>query len=231
MGKIWGCTMSCKKRLGSDRILQSMRRSYRREKYLGIIERVRNAIPTATITTDIIVGFPGETEADFQETISLAEEAKFLAAYTFQYSKRPGTPAAMMEDQISAEVMADRYERLHQIQQKISAQVNEEIVGSEVEVLVADYEGRRDGANDRMSGRTKDFRLTHFAIDPKNPPRPGDAVTTKVTSASPNFILADELPLSVRSTKGGDASEARASEGGAPLMIGMPSLEVLRSKK
>jgi tRNA-2-methylthio-N6-dimethylallyladenosine synthase len=216
---------------GSDRVLSAMRRSYRRERYLGIIERVRKAIPNSTITTDIIVGFPGETESEFSETLSMLEEVRFLAAYSFQYSKRPGTPAATMADQISDEVMRDRYERLHKIQQKISASVNEEVVGSEQEILVADFEGRRDEENTRMSGRTKDFRLAHFAIDPKNPPRPGDAVTTKITSASPNFILADELPISVRKTKGGDASAARANEStGTPVMVGMPTLEVLRSK-
>ena len=215
---------------GSDRILQAMRRSYRREKYLGILDRVRKAIPGATITTDIIVGFPGETEADFQETISLVEAARFMAAYTFQYSKRPGTPAATMDNQVSDEVMKDRYERLHQLQQKISQEVNQELVGSEVEILVADHEGKRDEKNARMSGRTKDFRLTHFAVDPHNAPRPGDAVISKITSAAPNFVLADELPISIRRTKGGDASESRSKEFREPLMVGMPSLKVLRSK-
>ena len=215
---------------GSDRILQAMRRSYRREKYLGILDRVRKAIPGATITTDIIVGFPGETEADFQETISLVEAARFMAAYTFQYSKRPGTPAATMDNQVSDEVMKDRYERLHQLQQKISQEVNQELVGSEVEILVADHEGKRDEKNARMSGRTKDFRLTHFAVDPHNAPRPGDAVISKITSAAPNFVLADELPISIRRTKGGDASESRSKESREPLMVGMPSLKVLRSK-
>ena len=215
---------------GSDRILQAMRRSYRTDRYLGILERARKAIPGVQITTDIIVGFPGETEADFQETISLVEAARFMAAYTFQYSKRPGTPAATMDNQVSDELMKDRYERLHQLQQKISQEVNQELVGSEVEILVADHEGKRDEKNARMSGRTKDFRLTHFAVDPHNAPRPGDAVISKITSAAPNFVLADELPISIRRTKGGDASESRSKESREPLMVGMPSLKVLRSK-
>ena len=197
---------------------------------MGILDRVRKAIPGATITTDIIVGFPGETEADFQETISLVEAARFMAAYTFQYSKRPGTPAATMDNQVSDELMKDRYERLHQLQQKISQEVNQELVGSEVEILVADHEGKRDEKNARMSGRTRDFRLTHFAVDPHNAPRPGDAVISKITSAAPNFVLADELPISIRRTKGGDASESRSKEFREPLMVGMPSLKVLRSK-
>lgn len=211
---------------GSDRILQSMRRSYRRERYMGILNRVRSAIPEASITTDIIVGFPGETEEDFQETLSLLEEAKFLAAYSFQYSKRPGTPAATMADQISDEVMKDRYDRLHKLQQKISAEVNQEIVGKEVEILVADIEGGKG------TGRTPDFRLTHFAIDSNNPPRPGDAVISKITSATANFILADDLPISVRATRGGDATEARSMEStSGPLMVGMPSLATLKERK
>ena len=105
---------------GSDRILQSMRRSYRSDRYLKILENVRSAIPHASITTDIIVGFPGESEEDFQATLDLCTEAQFAAAYTYQYSIRPGTPAATMPDQISAAVVGERYTRLHEHQQLIS---------------------------------------------------------------------------------------------------------------
>lgn len=171
-----------------------MRRSYRSDRYLGILEKVRSAIPSATITTDIIVGFPGETEEDFQETLNLVEKARFMAAYTFQYSKRPGTPAATMPDQIAENIMRERYERLHKLQQKISGEVNQEAVGTEQEILVADFESKTG----KVTGRTKDFRLAHFAVDPKNPPRPGDAVISKITQSSPNFILSDEEPVSVR---------------------------------
>ena len=97
---------------GSDAVLKAMRRSYRRDKYLGIIERVRSAMPDAAITTDIIVGFPGETDADFEQTLEVAAEARFASAFTFQYSKRPGTPAADMADQVPAEVVRGRYQRL-----------------------------------------------------------------------------------------------------------------------
>ena len=109
---------------GSDRILQSMRRSYRSDRYLKILENVRSAIPHASITTDIIVGFPGESEEDFQATLDLCTEAQFAAAYTYQYSIRPGTPAATMPDQISAAVVGERYTRLHEHQQLISLGVN-----------------------------------------------------------------------------------------------------------
>ena len=216
---------------GSDQILQAMRRSYRRDLYLGIIEKVRESIPKATITTDIIVGFPGESDADFQATLDLVKEAKFLAAYTFQYSKRPGTPAATMPNQISSEVMKERYDALHLLQQEISHEVNNEVVGTEQEILVADYEGRRDGGKARMTGRTKDFRLAHFAIDEKNPPRPGDAIISKITKASPNFIVADEAPISIRKTRGGDASAARSKEvGSTAIMVGMPTLSQLKAR-
>ena len=121
---------------GSNRILQNMRRSYRTDRYLGIIERVRAAIPSSQITTDIIVGFPGETEQDFQDTLDLCTQARFSAAYTYQYSKRPGTPAATMPDQVSAEVVGERYTRLHAHQEKLSLSVNQESIGATMQVLV-----------------------------------------------------------------------------------------------
>jgi tRNA-2-methylthio-N6-dimethylallyladenosine synthase len=216
---------------GSDRILQAMRRSYRSDRYLGIIEKVRTAIPKSTITTDIIVGFPGESDEDFQATMDLVKEAKFLAAYTFQYSKRPGTPAATMPDQVSDSVMKERYDALHILQQEMSQIVNEQVVGFEEEILVADYEGRRDDGKARMTGRTKDFRLAHFAVEESNLPRPGDAVISKITKASPNFILAEAAPISVRKTRGGDATEARSKESGSTaIMVGMPTLSQLKAR-
>jgi hypothetical protein len=97
---------------GSDDVLKRMRRSYRQEKYLGIIDRVRAAMPDAAITTDIIVGFPGETETDFEQTLDVVRAARFANAFTFQYSKRLGTPAAEMADQVPASVVRERYGRL-----------------------------------------------------------------------------------------------------------------------
>ena len=217
---------------GSDAILQAMRRSYRRERYLGILEKVRTAMPHATITTDIIVGFPGESDSDFADTMSLVREAKFLAAYTFQYSKRPGTPAATMEGQISDSVMRERYQALHQLQQEVSLQVNQEVLGKSLEVLVADHVGRHDDERARMTGRSKDFRLVHFGIDSENPPRIGDAVTVEINSASPNFVVAEGLPQDIRRTAGGDAHEARMRESGpTPIMVGMPTLATLKARE
>ena len=104
---------------GSDRILRAMRRSYRANRYLGIIERVRAAIPHAAITTDLIVGFPGETEEDFQATLDVVAAARFCSAFTFQYSKRPGTPAAELHDQVPKAVVSERYQRLIELQEQI----------------------------------------------------------------------------------------------------------------
>src|SRR5262249_37453470 len=102
---------------GSDAVLRAMRRSYRAARYLAIVERVRAAMPDAAITTDIIVGFPGETEADFQATLEVVGAARFAGAFTFQYSVRPGTPAASMPDQVPKAVVQERYDRLVALQE------------------------------------------------------------------------------------------------------------------
>ena len=121
-------------------------------------------MPDAAITTDIIVGFPGETEADFEQTLDVVRAARFASAFTFQYSKRPGTPAATMADQVPKAVVQERYERLIALQEEISWDGRErELVGREVEVLVSSGEGRKDGATGRVSGRARDGRLVHVA--------------------------------------------------------------------
>ena len=208
---------------GSNKVLQEMRRSYRTDRYLGIIQRVRSAIPTAHITTDIIVGFPGESEVDFQDTLDLCTQARFSAAYTYQYSKRPGTPAASMPDQVSPEIVGERYTRLHAHQEKISHTVNLESVGASMQVLVTEHEGRRDVERARMSGRTEDFRLAHFTFDEQNLARPGDVVTVEITDAAPHFLSGNGG--SIRRTRGGDAHQARTRER-EPLLLGMPTQRV-----
>jgi tRNA-2-methylthio-N6-dimethylallyladenosine synthase len=205
---------------GSDRILQSMRRSYRSEKYLGILDRVRQSIPKASITTDIIVGFPGESEEDFQATLDLCTAARFTAAYTYKYSKRPGTPAAQMPDQVPEDVVGERYTRLHKHQEAISLSVNQELVGQEREVLVMAGEGRRDEVNSRTSGRSEDFRTVHIAADQEL--RPGDVVRVKITEASSHYLLGDAIEI--RATRGGDAHQLRHAEVSIPgVLLGMPS--------
>jgi tRNA-2-methylthio-N6-dimethylallyladenosine synthase len=260
---------------GSDAILKAMRRAYRRDRYLAILDNVRARIPHAAITTDIIVGFPGETEEDFQGTLDVVRQARFSSAFTFQYSIREGTPAATMPDQVPREVVQERYERLVALVEEIATEENAKQDGTVVEVLVAEGEGRKDAATHRLSGRARDNRLVHFAPhtvivrgddppyppvsvrgepmakdaivparpertdaaprgdEPVRPPRPGDIVTTRVTSTAPHYLRADEAPLEVRRTRAGDAWEARKraadlpatapSDGPAPVLLGMPA--------
>lgn len=179
---------------GSDSILRAMKRSYRSDRYLGILESVRSKIPNAAITTDIIVGFPGETEEDFQATMDVVRKSRFAMAYTFQYSKRPGTPAADMPNQVEKEVVQERYERLLELVNEVAWQENQKQIGQEVEVLVANGEGRKDSNTNRMTGRAQDNRLVHFEVpDGGEVPRPGDLVTVQVSRAAPYFLIADSL--------------------------------------
>jgi tRNA-2-methylthio-N6-dimethylallyladenosine synthase len=205
---------------GSDAILQSMRRSYRTDKYLGILERVRNQIPKAMITTDIIVGFPGESEADFQATMDIASAARFAAAYTYKYSIRPGTPAGAMENQVAQEIVGERYTRLHEHQQKISLSVNQESIGSVHRAMVAEVEGRRDGVQARLTGKSEDFRLVHFSD--ATAARPGDFVDLKITEASAHYLIGEAV--AVHATRGGDAHQGRT--GPATTALGIPKVRV-----
>ena len=202
---------------GSDRVLRAMRRSYRAEKFLGILDRVRAAMPHAAITTDIIVGFPGETEEDFAATLEVERRARFSAAFTFQYSQRPGTPAAEMDGQLPKHVVQERYQRLIDLQESISWEQNRALVGTEVEVLVAAGEGRKDAATARMSGRARDGRLVHFHAPGQGDVRPGDVITTTVTAAAPHHLIADAPLISHRRTRAGDAHEA----GRRPRTVGL----------
>jgi tRNA-2-methylthio-N6-dimethylallyladenosine synthase len=219
---------------GSNAVLRRMRRAYRHDSYLAILDKVRAAIPGAAITSDIIVGFPGETEEDFAGTLDVVRQARFSGAFTFQYSIRPGTPAAAMDDQVPAEVVAERYGRLVALVEEIALAENQALVGTQVEVMVADGEGRKDGATQRMSGRARDNRLVHFAPVPGGQPRPGDVLATVVSAAAPHYLIADDPPLALRRTRGGDAWQARAEsqegpgkvDAGAkePVLLGMPAL-------
>ncbi len=208
---------------GSDAVLKAMRRSYRRDKYLGIIERVRAAMPDAAITTDIIVGFPGETEEDFQGTLDVVRESRFSGAFTFQYSKRPGTPAAEMDHQLPKAVVQERYERLVALQEEISWAENKKLVGRTVELLVAEGEGRKDAATHRLTGRARDGRLVHFAGDSAQV-RPGDLVETTVTYAAPHHLVADGQVLSHRRTRAGDNWAAGRAPRTSGVLLGLPTL-------
>lgn len=212
---------------GSDAVLRAMRRSYRSARFLGILDRVREAIPDAAITSDVIVGFPGETDADFEETLRVVEAARFASAFTFQYSPRPGTPAAGLPDQVPKEVVQERYDRLIALQERISTRENAAQVGRTIEVLVAEGEGRKDGASGRVSGRAADNRLVHLALPAGvapldglpageldgRVPRPGDLVAVTVTHGAPHHLVADSAlaggAYAVRRTRAGDAWERR----------------------
>lgn len=206
---------------GSDRVLRAMRRSYRSERFLGILDRVRAVMPDAAITTDIIVGFPGETEEDFAETMRVVEASRFSSAFIFQYSPRPGTPAATMDGQLPKEVVQERFERLQALQERIAGEESARQVGRTVDVLVGEGAGRKDGATHRVTGRAPDNRLVHLAlptavvagapddapsdgtgtpgsVDPRladdldvRLPRPGDVVTVEVTRSAPHHLIAD----------------------------------------
>lgn len=227
---------------GSDRVLKAMRRSYRSSKFLGILDRVRERMPHAAISTDIIVGFPGETEEDFEDTMRVVEQARFATAFTFQYSIREGTPAATMEDQVPKEVVQERYNRLLALQERIALEENQKQVGREVEVLVSVGEGKKDAETHRLTGRAEDNRLVHFEVtEGSDIPRPGDVVTVKITHGAPFHLLADDpsgSPLRIRRTRGGDAwDRAQAESCGVPapagasaapraVSLGLPTLRV-----
>jgi len=206
---------------GSDRVLRAMRRSYRAERYLGIIDRVRAAMPHAAITTDLIVGFPGETEDDFAATLDVVRRARFANAFTFQYSIRPGTPAADLDGQLPKAVVQERYERLIALQDQIAWEENLHQVGRTVELLVATGEGRKDEATARMSGRARDGRLVHFAPGTQRV-RAGDIVTTTITGAAPHHLIADGALISYRRTRAGDAHASGKRPSGVGL--GMPAI-------
>jgi tRNA-2-methylthio-N6-dimethylallyladenosine synthase len=196
---------------GSDAILKAMRRSYRVDRYLGIIDRARTAMPDAAISTDIIVGFPGETEADFQGTLDVVKTAAFDMAFTFQYSKRVGTPAAEMPNQVDQEVVGERYKRLHAIAEEVAWQQNRKQIGKRVEILVAN-DGRKDDSTTRMTGRAEDFRLVHFMPGEAAPPRPGDFVTATITQAAPHHLVCERPIESIRRSRIGDGvSEVRTT--------------------
>ena len=147
---------------GSSRILKIMNRHYDKEKYLGLVEKIRTAVPDISLTTDIIVGFPGETEENFQETLDVVEKSDFDTAFTFIYSKRSGTPAAKMEDQVPEDVVKDRFDRLLKLVQEKGREVSSRFQGEVQEVLV-ETESKEKGI---FTGRTQYNLLVHFPGTP-----------------------------------------------------------------
>jgi tRNA-2-methylthio-N6-dimethylallyladenosine synthase len=212
---------------GSDAVLAAMRRSYRAKRYLAIVDEVRATMPDAALSTDIIVGFPGETEADFQATLDVVQQARFAQAFTFQYSRRPGTRAADMPGQVPKPIVQERYERLVVLQESISWELNRNLVGSVVEVLVSEGEGRKDIATQRMSGRARDGRLVHFQPGGADV-RPGDVVRVEVTYGAPHHLVSEAPLRTHRRTAAGDAWAASRRSATAlsptpPVTLGLPS--------
>jgi tRNA-2-methylthio-N6-dimethylallyladenosine synthase len=167
---------------GSDRVLKRMKRAYSRRSYLDKVRMVRDAIPGVAVTTDIIVGFPGETEDDFQETLSLVEEARYDSAFTFQYSPRPMTKAIEFEGHLPKEVVQERYDRLTELQERIGLERNLEMVGAIHEVLV---EGSSKKDPGRLTGRTRNNKLVHFDSDGA---AEGSFRTVAITAAHSHFL-------------------------------------------
>lgn len=147
---------------GSNKILKEMNRKYTREDYLLIISKLKDTVPNISITTDIIVGFPGETEQDFVDTLNLVKEVKFDSAYIFLYSIREGTIAAKMEDQIDYQVKHDRFQRLSDAMNEIALQKNESLIGKKLKVLVEEISKNN---SEVLTGRTDEFKIVHFKGD------------------------------------------------------------------
>jgi len=168
---------------GSDAVLKAMRRSYRSQRYLGWLEQIRAAIPEIAVSTDIIVGFPGETDEDFEETMRVVEQARFDAAFMFQYSPRPGTTAGTMEDQVPKEQVQQRFDRLVALQEQISRACNEALIGARQELLI------EAGGKGGLQGRTRGNKLVHF--DHAGDLTPGMFVDARITGAEAHYLKGD----------------------------------------
>ncbi|MBQ9030322.1 MAG: tRNA (N6-isopentenyl adenosine(37)-C2)-methylthiotransferase MiaB [Parasporobacterium sp.] len=178
---------------GSSRILKAMNRHYNKQDYLSLAEKIRNEIPGVSITTDIIVGFPGETEEDFQETLDVVEKVRFDSAFTFIYSKRSGTKAAVMEDQVSREVVDDRFRRLLDLVTRISREQTKQYEGLVMEVLAEEVNSKDPSL---LSGRLSNNSVVHFKADPE---LIGQIVNVKLDTAKGFYYygtLADDVSLS-----------------------------------
>lgn len=171
---------------GSNRILDRMNRHYSREKYLEAINKVKAVDKNIALSTDIIIGFPGETEEDFQDTLSLIKEVEYDFVYNFIYSIRPGTKAATMEDQIPYEIKHDRFERLNAAINEIALRKNKAFVGKTVRVLVDEISKHND---EMLTGRTEEFKLVHFK---GNKDLIGQFVDLEIKEAT-TFVLEGEL--------------------------------------
>lgn len=173
---------------GSSQVLKKMSRKYTRETYLELAHKIKKAIPNVAFTTDIIVGFPGETDEQFEETLSLVREVGYDSAYTFIYSPREGTPAAVMEDNVPMEVKSERLQRLNAAINEYSRKSNDRLLGSTVEVLV---EGVSKNNDSMLSGRTRTNKLVHFEGSTE---LVGSFVNVRITDTKTWYIKGDMIP-------------------------------------
>jgi len=164
---------------GSDRILEVMNRKYTKEAYLTLVEKVRKVMPDAVFTTDIIVGFPGETAEDFKETLDVLEKVRFDSVFSFIYSKREGTPAAAMENQVPEEIKHEHFDKLLEVQNRISREINDTYAGKTEEIMV---EGLSKTNDAMMCGRTSGGKIVNFPRDDSL--SNGDFIQVKITKIS-----------------------------------------------
>ena len=176
---------------GSDRILKEMNRRYTSDQYAELVTKLRAAIPDVEITTDIIVGFPGETEQDFDNTMAMVERVGFAAAYTFQYSPRTGTRAAAMENQIPAEIKSERLQRLNELQTRMTEQNNRKYIHATGEVLV-EGAGQRDGS-DIAFGKLSNFKMVYFPGDARLIGRYAEVCVQSIKGNSLFGVLKEEM--------------------------------------
>ena len=169
---------------GSNRILKLMQRSYRSSRFLDLVAEARETIPGVAISTDIIVGFPGEDEEDFADTLTVAEQAAFDSAYTFEYSRRPGTAAVDLDGHLDPAVINARYRRLTDLTNRLSAEANARQVGTVQQLLI---EGPSKTDDTRMSGRTRTNRLVHVPRDERT--AAGSLVDARITDAASFYLL------------------------------------------
>jgi len=178
---------------GSNRILKAMRRRYTREQYLELIARLREARPELAFSTDVIVGFPGETEEDFEQTLDIVEKVRFSQLYGFIFSPRPKTPAARYADRVPREVAGERLERLFALQAGISLALNQALIGKSVEVLV---DGPAKRGENLWQGRGEDNRVVNFPA--WEGIRPGELVKVRITGATAHALLGERADLPAR---------------------------------
>jgi tRNA-2-methylthio-N6-dimethylallyladenosine synthase len=185
---------------GSDAILAKMRRRYTAGEYRGLVAALREARPDIAVTTDLIVGFPGETDSDFRRTLELVREVRFVDGFSFKYSPRPGTAAPALGPTIPGEVAQERLTELQDLLRDLTLAAHRARVGETTEVLVAG-ESRRGGG--QLSGRDPYHRVVNFAAPAGSPPQPGDLVEVRVVDATPHSLIGETGEAGVGESIGG----------------------------